>query len=328
MGTSTGSPASTNTASPQPTSRRAKGGDLSLPADQVERDLTEAVAPATTSAPPTGRAASRELSLPASEVEQDLTEAVAPATTPAKIKSGDSAPASPGMPTYIYVNNEFIEAPQSKSSESATQALPATTPVVSPRTAAISTTSAPVDWEELAEEGQQRVIRVPADKIRQGDPNYNIAVRNEDWIQMDPGQTGVFYIGGHVIRAGVYSLSGEEITLTQAILSAGGLDPVAWPTRCEVRRRIDNNREEITQWDLARIMAGQDPDLFLKKDDSINVGTHPVAPLLATIRNSFRLTYGFGFIYDRNFADIDSFYGKQNPEDVRRAERASRGLLN
>jgi hypothetical protein len=305
-----------------------KGGEVSLPADKVDRDLAEAVAPATTSAPAARRVPSSGLSLPATEVEHDLTDAVGPATTPAKGKAGEGTTSSPGMPTYIYVNNEFIEAPQARRGEAATQTLTATTPVAGPRGAATSTTSAPVDWEELAEEGQQRVIRIPADKIRQGDPNYNIAIRHQDWIQMDPGQTGVFYIGGHIIRAGVYSLSGEEITLTQAILSAGGLDPVAWPTRCEVRRRIDNNREEITQWDLARIMAGQDPDLFLKKDDSINVGTHPVAPLLATIRNSFRLTYGFGFIYDRNFADIDSFYGKQNPSDVRRAERASRGLLN
>jgi protein involved in polysaccharide export with SLBB domain len=130
-----------------------------------------------------------------------------------------------------------------------------------------------------------------------------------------------------VIREGVYSLSGEEVTLTQAIVSAGGLDPVAWPTRCEIRRRIDGNREEITQWDLARITAGQDPDLFIKKDDVVRVGTHAMAPLLATIRNSFRLTYGFGFVYDRNFGDIDSFYGKQNPSEVRRAEQLRRGLL-
>ncbi len=295
MGTATGSPPATAASVPQPATRGAESGSLSLPA---------------------------------SEVEQDLADAVAPATTPAKVKAGESAAAAPAMPTYIYVNNEFIEAPQSNVADGATQPRPEAAPPESPRAPATTTTSTAVDWEELAEEGQQRVIRIPAERIRQGDPNYNVVVRHQDWIQLDPGQTGVFYIGGHVIRAGVYALSGEEITLTQAILAAGGLDPIAWPTRCEVRRRIDNNREEITQWDLARIMAGQDPDLFLKKDDSINVGTHPVAPLLATIRNAFRLTYGFGFIYDRNFADIDSFYGQSNPKEVRRAERASRGLLN
>ena len=67
--------------------------------------------------------------------------------------------------------------------------------------------------------------------------------------------------------------------------------------------------------------------MYIKKDDVIRVGTHAVAPLLATIRNSFRLTYGFGFVYDRNFGDIDSFSGKINPEIARSSQRAQRGLL-
>jgi hypothetical protein len=231
------------------------------------------------------------------------------------------------LPTYIYVNNEFVEAPRAPETGSATQSWPATTPLAGPRPQAQTGPSTSVDWEELAAEGQQRVIRIPADKIRHGDPNYNIVVRHQDWIQLDPGQIGLFYIAGHVLREGTYSLNGEEITLTQAIVSAGGLDQIAWPTRCEIRRRLDGNREEITQWDLSRIMASQDPDLYIKKDDVIRVGTHAVAPLLATIRNSFRLTYGFGFVYDRNFGDIDSFSGKINPEIARSSQRAQRGLL-
>jgi protein involved in polysaccharide export with SLBB domain len=135
---------------------------------------------------------------------------------------------------------------------------------------------------------------------------------------------GVFYLGGHVVRPGVYSLTGQEITLKQAILAAGGLDALAWPTRCEIVRRIDGEREEFTQWDLARIMAGQDPDLFLKPEDQINVGTHAIAPLLLTIRNSFRLTYGFGFVYDRNFGDIDTFAPQTNPRERRRQTLAQR----
>ncbi len=39
----------------------------------------------------------------------------------------------------------------------------------------------------------------------------------------------------------------------------------------------------------------------------MRVGTHAIAPLLATLRNSFRFTYGFGFVYDRNFGPIDAY---------------------
>ncbi len=298
LGSATGSPAATNAAAPTPGTRAGRAGELVLPTEEVERDLTEAVSPA---------------------------------TTPAKAQAAQGAPASPQtLPTYIYVNNEFVEAPRAPEKAVTAPSPPATRPRVTgvQAPAQAPTTTGPVDWEELAAEGQQRVIRIPADKIRQGDPNYNVVVRHHDWIQLDPGQTGYFYVLGHVIRPGTYAFNGEDITLTQALAAAGGLDQLAWPTRCELHRRIDNNRMEITQWDLGRIMDGQDPDLFLKKDDVVNVGTHAVAPLLATIRNSFRLTYGFGFVYDRNFADIDAFYGQANPADVRRAQRATRGLLN
>ncbi len=181
-----------------------------------------------------------------------------------------------------------------------------------------------MDWKELATEGQQRVIRIPAEKLLKGDPNYNIVIKHDDWVRLDSGYVGVFYVMGHVLRPGVYSLTGQEITLRQAIAAAGGLDALAWPSRCEVVRRIDGDREETTQWDLERIMNGNDPDLYLKPEDLINVGTHAVAPLLATIRNSFRLTYGFGFVYDRNFADIDAYNQQINPRDRRRGELSAR----
>lgn len=261
------------------------------------------------------------LAVPADEVERDLQEALSPTAAPSESPDSPPAPA-PAIPTYIYVNDNFVEAPPA-----ATQSVPATTPL--PYSPAVPTARVmeSVDWEDIAAEGQQRVIRIPAEKLRNGDPNFNIVVRHQDWVQLDAGEVGVFYMMGHVMRPGVYSLTGQEITLTQAIAAAGGLDQLAWPTRCEIRRRIDGDREEITQWDLSRIVGGQDPDLFVKKEDVVTVGTHAVAPLLATIRNSFRLSYGFGFVYDRNFADIDAYYVQQNPRDRRRNERALRGLL-
>ena len=56
---------------------------------------------------------------------------------------------------------------------------------------------------------------------------------------------------------------------------------------------------------LEKLFAGTAPDLFIKPNDIINVGSHPISRWAAVIRNSFRSTYGFGFVYDRNFADKD-----------------------
>lgn len=282
-------------------------------------------------------AAKTGATLSATDAEKEIREAVAPGAapvgtpkSPGQKEGGTLAPAA--QPTFIYTNDRFVVG-TAPAAGAATKAPPeAAPPVGRGPVAATLPDSAPadttVDWEALAAEGQQRVIRIPADKLKSGDANYNVVIRHQDWIELDPGMTGVYYMAGHVLRPGVYSLTGNEITLTQALAAAGGLDQLAWPTRCEVRRRIDGDREEITQWDLSRIVDGQDPDLFIKKDDVVNVGTHAIAPLLATIRNAFRFTYGFGFVYDRNFADIDAFSPQVNARDRHRAERQARGLLN
>ena len=77
---------------------------------------------------------------------------------------------------------------------------------------------------------------------------------------------------------------------------------------------------------LDAIFAGLEDDFFLRDDDILNIGTHIVAPFLYVIRNSFRFTYGFGFVYDRNFADVDAYSTKINPQQLALQRKAQRGL--
>jgi polysaccharide export outer membrane protein len=99
--------------------------------------------------------------------------------------------------------------------------------------------------------------------------------------------------------------------LKMAIAAAGGLGPLAWPKSCEVIRRLSRKKEEIVLVDLDKIFRGEQPDFFIKPNDVINVGTHPTAIWRAVLRNAFRATYGFGFVYDRNFSD--RAFGLRNP---------------
>ena len=69
--------------------------------------------------------------------------------------------------------------------------------------------------------------------------------------------------------------------------------------------RLDNDQEIRVPLRLDRIMAGDEPEIEIRADDVIAVGSHVAAPFLAVIRNAFRMTYGFGFIYDRNFAETN-----------------------
>ena len=142
-----------------------------------------------------------------------------------------------------------------------------------------------------------------------------------------PTDVGVFYMMGEVNRPGVYGLGGRDITMKHAVAIGGGLTPLAWPQRCEIIRREKGTDKQITiPVNLDGIFAGLEDDVLLKDDDIVNVGTHFVAPFLFVIRNSFRFTYGFGFVYDRNFADQDAYAGRANPESISAARRAQRGL--
>jgi hypothetical protein len=60
---------------------------------------------------------------------------------------------------------------------------------------------------------------------------------------------------------------------------------------------------------LTKVFAGEEPDILLKPDDQITVGSNAIAPFLAAIRAGFRATYGFGFLYDRNFWEANNGNG-------------------
>ena len=156
-----------------------------------------------------------------------------------------------------------------------------------------------------------RLIRIPAKKLLEGDPRYNIVIKPGDTIHVPVDLVGEFCIMGNVNRTGFIPITGRPMTLKMAIAAAGGLGPLAWPKRVEVVRRIGRTKEEIVMVDFDKIASGELPDFFIKPNDYINVGTHPTSRWRAILRNAFRATYGFGFVYDRNFADRD--FGTRRP---------------
>jgi hypothetical protein len=247
------------------------------------------------------------------------------ATTPAK------APLAPEVKAAEPVVKAPV-APKAPATKPAPVAVVKTSPATLPATAPSSEPAKSVattgeGWEEtLAKIPGQRVIAIPLDKLTMGDPRYNIVIQDGDTIWVPPPVQGEFYLMGNVLKPGVYSLTGRDITIRQAISAAGGLAPLADPTRAELIRRIGGNQEQILAINVDRIFSGKEPDIILKSDDVVNVGSNPLMPFLAVLRNAFRATYGFGFVYDRNFADIDSFNAKENPETVRRLQLQELGL--
>ena len=150
----------------------------------------------------------------------------------------------------------------------------------------------------------QRVIRVPAKPLLAGDARYNVVLRAGDIVSVPPSPIGNIYIDGQVNGPGVYNLPVTgRLTLTRAITSAGGLNGLAIPERVDLTRIVGHNEQATIMLNLRAIAEGTQPDVYIKPDDRINVGTNFWATPLAVLRSGFRTNYGFGFLLDRNFGN-------------------------
>ncbi len=150
----------------------------------------------------------------------------------------------------------------------------------------------------------QRVIRVPVKPLVAGDARYNIVIRPGDIVRVPPSEIGNFYVEGRVVRPGVFSLPQVgKMTLTRAITSSGGLGPTAIPERVDLTRIVGPDEQATIMLDLRAIKEGTQPDVYIRRDDVINVGTNFWATPLAVLRGGFRTSYGFGFLLDRNFGN-------------------------
>lgn len=160
----------------------------------------------------------------------------------------------------------------------------------------------------------QRIIEIDAKELQRGVARFNVVVRPGDVIRVPGQETGNIYIGGEISRPGTYALPGRNtLTLKQAIIAAGGLSPTAIPERVDLTRRIGTDHEATLRLNLRAIFEGVQPDIYLKPHDTINIGTNAWAGVLAVFRNAFRISYGFGFLLDRNFSE--SVFGPL-PSDI------------
>ncbi len=149
----------------------------------------------------------------------------------------------------------------------------------------------------------QRVIEVPTGPLLAGVADVNIVLRPSDVVRVPAPKSGLVYISGQVSRPGPYNLPGDSrLTLLRALTSAGGLGSLAIPERVDLTRVVGKDRQATIRLNLRAIAEQTQPDIYLKPDDMINVGTNFFAYPIAIIRSGFRMSYGFGFILDRNFA--------------------------
>ena len=291
---------------------RGASSEVGIPFIYINRKVDESAAPMTPAvapAPAPTAPAGPDLLAPRSQVPngaphmlmQDgmapaaatTTEPAAAATTPTEAGTSEGR--------YIIVDGKPVLVGGNASTTA-----PGAAPEMTPSTMAAGemippATSKPFAFNELKEPDNVRVIRIPLEKLKTGELKYNVIIRPGDYIYVPSPVIGEYYMDGHVARRGVYSLSSRQVTVMQALASAGGLDQVAVPWRTEIIRR-SGDKQIFATINLDKIAQGLAPDIYLRPDDRINVGTQAWAPFLAALRGGFRITYGFGFLYDRNYS--------------------------
>lgn len=197
----------------------------------------------------------------------------APAARPAKESS--SAPITPGG-QWVFLNGRWVQVSQGSPDL-----------LMEPGSAPILT---------------QRVIRVSMRDLMDGKREANIVIRPGDIVRLPPPPRGVFYVSGQIARPGIFTFPEQgRMTLIRATIAGGGLGSLAIPERVDLMRMVGPDRQATIRLNLRAIAEQTQPDIYIKSDDVINIGTNFWALPLAVIRNGFRASYGFGFIVDRNF---------------------------
>ncbi|MCC7407977.1 MAG: polysaccharide biosynthesis/export family protein [Phycisphaeraceae bacterium] len=219
---------------------------------------------------------------------------------PEMIESTLEQPSAEGG-AWVNVGGKWVQAPaaQQPSGEA-----PAASAEMAPAAAEGAAEAMPEAESPRQAVLTQRIIQIPYDKLIAGDMRYNVVIRPGDIIRVPPPALGNVYVEGQIARPGTYGLPGDgDLTIKNLVAAAGGLGALAIPERVDLIRRIDKDREAWVRINLRSIYNGTQPDLFLKPNDQVIFGTNFFAFPLQVVRSGFRVSYGFGFLLDRNFGN-------------------------
>jgi polysaccharide export outer membrane protein len=297
-------------------------GDISAPASTIE--YLYVIRPVPVSKAPTSQPSTQPAGAPAVKPPTGGPGLLEPKTKPDAEKTDATPAPAPGGTLEDTTKTDgknapvFVNGAQPLDPKAAAPADGGVTPVAPG--APTAETARNFEFNAPLPEDQSTIIRVPIRQLLNGELKYNMVIRPQDTMMIPVPEAGEFYMGGHVARVGVYSLTGRQITLKQAVISAGMLDEVAIPERTDIIRRIGRDKEVFVRVNLVKVFEGKQPDIFLKPYDIVQVGTNALAPFIAAIRNGFRITYGFGFLYDRNFY-LDPSQQAVNQNSTRRTTR-------
>ena len=127
-----------------------------------------------------------------------------------------------------------------------------------------------------------------------GDLSLNLPVIHGDVINVEISDK--IFVGGEVWRPGGFLLKGKKMTVSQAIVLAGGLKPQAKGSQARVFRYLETGTgREIITTDIYAIQKGQREDLYLKENDIIIVPKHGVKAVLVGVKEILTGVFSVGY---------------------------------
>ncbi len=133
----------------------------------------------------------------------------------------------------------------------------------------------------LTRQGEDKQIEVDLDQLLvKGDTKLNLPVSMGDTIFVP--EAGIYYVNGAVRRSGQFTLK-EDVTVSQAIQIAGGLETGAKASDLKLLRFKDGQRQ-IVPLDLKSIERGEQKDITLQDQDILFVDKNAIIAFFQTIR--------------------------------------------
>jgi polysaccharide export outer membrane protein len=132
--------------------------------------------------------------------------------------------------------------------------------------------------------------------LSRGDTQLNIPIRNGDVIHVP--FAGNAYVLGGVRRPGCVAVR-DNLSLTQALAMAGGVDPVLATDQVNIMR-LDSNRKPIKLTaHLNKVLSGQEEDVSLKDNDVVVVNIGGLKKNLYVFKQLMpgsSIARGYGFV--------------------------------
>ncbi|MEQ9620222.1 MAG: SLBB domain-containing protein [Deltaproteobacteria bacterium] len=129
--------------------------------------------------------------------------------------------------------------------------------------------------------GEEKSVQIDLDELLdEGNTSLNVPIHMGDVVYVP--EAGVIYVDGAVKEPGTFPLA-EDMTISQAITAAGGLDNTAEASDVRLIRNEDG-QVIVTPVDVKQIKEGAAADIILEDQDVVVVGKNTIKSFFDAIK--------------------------------------------